>query len=387
MKEIYLDNAATTKVMDSVKDLMVKVMTEDYGNPSSKHRKGLDAERYVVSAREKIAATMKVDPKEIFFTSGGSESNNWALIGGALANQRAGKTIITTAVEHAAVRETAAFLKDLGFCIEILPVDSSGRISLEDLRAALSPSVILVSIMMVNNEIGTLEPIPEAGELIKSYKKDILFHVDAIQGYGKLPVFPRRWGVDLLSVSGHKIHAPKGSGFLYIHERTKIQPLIYGGGQQKGMRSGTENVPGIAGLGLAAEDACRDLAEKGKRMRELRALLRKGILSLPGSYINTPEEEAWTSPHILSASFEGVRSEVLLHALEERGIYVSAGSACTSNKKVPVSSVLEEIHLRKDLRESTIRFSFSEQTTEEEIRETLKALQEILPNLRRFTRR
>lgn len=387
MKEIYLDNAATTSVLSEVRDLVDRVMTEDYGNPSSQHLFGLRAERYVSVARERIAASLKVDPKEIFFTSGGTESNNWALIGTALANRRNKNTIITTAVEHAAVRESASFLKEMGFQILVLPVDASGRISLKDLEAALSEKVALVSIMMVNNEIGTLEPIEEAGKLIRDSGKDILFHVDAIQGYGKLPVYPRRLRIDLLSASGHKFHGPKGTGFLYIREGTKIRPLIYGGGQQKGMRSGTENVPGIAGIGLAAEISCRNLQEKGRQMRHLIEILRAGILDLPGTQVNTPAEEDLSCPHILSASFEGVRAEVLLHALEERGIYVSAGSACTSNKKVPVSSVLEEIRLRKDLRESTVRFSISDQTTEEEIRAALLALREILPVLRRFQRR
>ena len=225
--EAYLDNSATTKVSEAVKDIVVQTMMVDYGNPSSRHQKGVDAERYVREARERIAATLKVKDREIYFTSGGTESNNWALIGGALANRRAGKHIITTAVEHAAVLQPLSFLKDMGFRITYLPVDEHGHISLDDLKAQLDQDTILVSTMYVNNEIGAVEPIDEIGELVKDYNEQILFHVDAIQAYGKYRIFPEKLHIDLLSVSGHKIHGPKGSGFLYIHEKAKVRPLIY----------------------------------------------------------------------------------------------------------------------------------------------------------------
>lgn len=383
--EAYLDNSATTRVLDCVKDVMVKTMTEDFGNPSSRHSKGVEAERYLKEAREAIAATMKVNEKEIFFTSGGTESNNWALIGAALANQRAGRHIITSSIEHAAVIQPLMFLEELGFRVTYLPVDRQGHISLEDLKAALCEDTILVSVMYVNNEIGAVEPIEEIGRLVKGCRSDILFHVDAIQAYGKYRIYPKRLGIDLLSVSGHKLHGPKGTGFLYVREKTKLKPLILGGGQQKGMRSGTDNVPGIAGLGMAAREAYRDYEEKVAHLYALKAHMMEGIRRLPDTQINNGEGEE-SAPHIVSVSFRGVRSEVLLHALEERGIYVSSGSACSSNKKLPVSTVLKEIHLEKELLETTLRFSFCEQTTMEEVDYCLEALEELLPVLRRYKR-
>ena len=383
--EAYLDNSATTRVLESVRDVVVKTMMEDFGNPSSRHEKGVKAERYLKEAREAIAATMKVNEKEIFFTSGGTESDNWALIGAALANQRAGKHIITSAIEHAAVIQPLMYLEELGFRVTYLPVDRQGHICLEDLKKALCEDTILVSVMYVNNEMGAVEPIEEIGKIVKGYRSNILFHVDAIQAYGKYRIYPKRLGIDLLSVSGHKLHGPKGTGFLYVKEKTKLRPLILGGGQQKGMRSGTDNVPGIAGLGVAAREAYRDFDAKVAHMYVLKSRMMEGIRKLPDTQINNGEGEE-SAPHIVSVSFRGVRSEVLLHALEEREIYVSSGSACSSNKKLPVSTVLKEIHLEKELLETTLRFSFCEQTTAEEIDYCLQVLGELLPVLRRYTR-
>ncbi len=389
--EAYLDNSATTPVSDAVLEIVAKTMKEDFGNPSSKHRKGVDAEQYLRQARERIAATLRVTPGEIYFTSGGTESDNWALIGSALANRRAGNHIITTAVEHSAVLQPLSLLEEFGFRITHLPVDSFGHISLDDLREALCDETILVSMMFVNNELGAVEPVPEAGQMIAEYNRahhrQILFHVDAIQGYGKFRIYPKKMGIDLLSVSGHKLHGPKGSGFLYVREKTKIRPIMYGGGQQGGMRSGTDNVPGAAGLGVAAMEAYTDFESKVERMLACRKRLIAGLKQIDGTHLNSGENEQDSAPHIVSCSFEGVRSEVLLHALEDQGIYVSSGSACTSNKKIPVSSVLQEIHLRKDLQEGTIRFSFSDWTTEEEIDYTLEKLNTLLPTLRRYSRR
>lgn len=382
--EAYLDNSATTKVSEAVKDIVVRTMTKDYGNPSSRHQKGVDAEKYIREARERIAATLKVDDREIYFTSGGTESNNWALIGGALANKRAGNHIITTAVEHAAVLQPLSFLQEMGFRITYLPVDRHGHISLDDLRQQLCGDTILVSTMYVNNEIGAVEPVGEIGKIVKDYDPDILFHVDAIQAYGKYRICPRKLNIDMLSVSGHKIHGPKGSGFLYIRDRAKVRPYIYGGGQQRGMRSGTENVPGAAGLGVAAMEAYTDLDRKVASMRACKERLIEGLNKIEGAYVVSEEDQA---PHIVSCSFPGVRSEVLLHALEERGVYVSSGSACSSNKKVPVSTVLQEIHLKPEMQDSTIRFSFCDWTKPEEIDYALSCLRELLPVLRRFTRR
>ena len=391
MMEVYLDNAATTPVSENVARIVVDTMTREYGNPSSKHLKGVGAEMLVREARERIAATLHVSPDEIFFTSGGTESNNWALIGAAQANRRAGNHIITTSVEHAAVLQPLRFLEEAGFSVTYLPVDAHGRICIADLKAAMREDTILVSVMYVNNEIGTVEPVAEAGAAVREWNRlhhrEVLFHVDAIQAYGKFRIAPAKLGIDLMSVSGHKIHGPKGSGFLYIRKKAKIRPLILGGGQQQGMRSGTDNVPGAAGLGEAAKEAYEGFDQKVEGMRSCRRRLMEGLKEIEGTYLVTEEDESVSAPHIVSCAFQGVRSEVLLHALEEKGVYVSSGSACSSNRKSPVSSVIQEIHLKKELRESVIRFSFSDRTTTEEIDYALAALRELLPVLRRYSRR
>ena len=344
-----------------------------------------EAEKYLRDAREKIARTMKVNEKEIFFTSGGTESNNWALIGAAMANRRAGNHIITTTVEHAAVLQPMLYLEEQGFRITWLPVDRYGRVSLSDLEAAVCEDTILASVMYVNNEVGALEPVEEIGRFLKEKHPGVLFHVDAIQAYGKYRILPKKMGIDMLSVSGHKIHGPKGSGFLYVNEKVKIKPLLLGGGQQKGMRSGTDNVPGIAGLGEAAWEAYRDFEEKREHFLRLKEYFMERVSKLEGVVLNSqPGEEG--APHIVSVSFRGVRSEVLLHALEERGIYVSSGSACSSNKKLPVSTVLKEIGMKRDLLDSTLRFSFSRFNTEEELSYCIEVLKELLPMLRRYAR-
>ena len=383
--EIYLDNSATTRVLPEVKDLVVRAMTEDYGNPSSMHRKGVEAEQYVRRAREQIAATLKASEREIFFTSGGTESDNWALVGGAMANRRKGRHIITTAIEHPAVIQPLMLLKELGFDVTFLPVDGHGLVDPAAVAEALREDTILVSVMYVNNEVGAMEPVEEIGRIVKAFDPSILFHVDAVQAYGKTEVIPRRIRADLISVSGHKIHAPKGTGFLYVREKTKIRPIILGGGQQGGMRSGTDNVPGIAGLGLAASIACADIEAKAGQMRALRDRLAAGIADIPDVRINSGSGEQ-SAPHILNASFTGIRSEVLLHALEDKGISVSAGSACSTNKKLPVSPVLKELGLEKKHLESALRFSFSTLNTEQEVDETVRVLHELVPVLRRYTR-
>lgn len=386
--EAYLDNSATTRCSDRACQLMVDLLTKDYGNPSSLHMKGIEAERFVETAKKKIAKTLRVSEKEIIFTSGGTESNNLAIIGAAMANRRAGNHIITTSIEHASVENPMEFLKEQGFDITYLSVDENGIISLEELEEAVTEQTILVSMMQVNNEIGAIEPVAEAAELIKKKNPATLIHVDAIQSYGKMYIYPKKLGIDMLSVSGHKIHGPKGSGFLWVKEKTKLKPLILGGGQQKGMRSGTENVPAIAGLGEAAEEIYENLDEKRAHLYELKQRFIDGIEKLEGTHVNgkTGEDSA---PHIVSVSFEGIRSEVLLHSLEDRGIYVSSGSACSSNNhagKQKGSKTLRNIHLKENLLDSTLRFSFSVHTTEEEIDYALEVLGELLPVLKKYTR-
>lgn len=382
--EVYLDNSATTRCYDEVAALVSKVMCTDYGNPSSMHHKGVEAEQYLRYARETLARLLKVNEKEILFTSGGTEADNIALIGTAMANHRRGRHLITTRMEHPAVLQTMAYLERQGFEVTYLPVDHEGRISLSDLERAIRKDTILVSIMHVNNEIGIVQPIAEAGELIKRCNPQTLFHVDAVQGFGKFRIHPARMEIDMLSVSGHKIHGPKGVGFLYIRSGSKVNPIVYGGGQQKGMRSGTENVPGIAGLARAAELVYADLERDVDRMYGLREMLIEGVSRIEDVRVNgCPGREG--APHIVSLSVRGVRSEVLLHALEEKEIYVSAGSACSSNKP-QISDTLKAIGVERDLLGSTIRFSFSVFTTEEEIRYTIQALTEMIPMLRKYTR-
>lgn len=382
--EVYLDNSATTACFEEVAQLMHKVLCEDYGNPSSLHHKGVEAEAYLRYANETFAKLLKVNEKEIFFTSGGTESDNIALIGAAMANHRTGRHLITTKIEHPAVLQPMAYLEDQGFEVTYLSVDRQGRISLEELEQAVRPDTILVSIMHTNNEIGTLQPIAEAGAAIKRKNPKTLFHVDAVQGFGKTRIYLAKMQIDMLSASGHKLHGPKGIGLLYMREGAKVSPITYGGGQQRGLRSGTENLPGIAGFAKAAELVYQDMEADVDRMYALREELTEGVKSVDDVVINgCPGREG--APHIVSASFRGVRSEVLLHALEERGIYVSAGSACAAHKPQP-SATLRAVGVEKELLESTIRFSLSGFTTHEEIAYTCQNLREIVPKLRRYTR-
>lgn len=382
--EVYFDNSATTRVLDSVKDVVVRVMTEDYGNPSSRHRKGMEAEGYVRQAAAEIARTLRVKDREILFTSGGTESNNMALIGCAMANHRAGKHIISTGIEHASVYNPLAFLERKGFEVTYLSVDKEGHISLEELKQAVRPDTILVSVMYVNNEVGAIEPVEEIAALVHKENPAILFHVDAIQAYGKLIIRPKKQGIDLLSVSAHKIHGPKGAGFLYIDERVKINPLLYGGGQQRDMRSGTENVPGIAGLGVAAKEMYRNHEEKIAYIADLKNYLIEKLEALEGVTVNSLRGME-SAPHIVSASFEGIRGEVLLHALEDKGIYVSSGSACSSNHPA-ISGTLRAMGVKKDLLDSTLRFSLCVFNKKEEVDYCAEALKGLLPALRRYRR-
>lgn len=386
--ECYLDNAATTRAFPEVCELVTKVMYEDFGNPSSLHRKGMAGENYVRRATEQIAKTLKCAAKNIIFTSGGTESNNMALIGTAMANMRSGKHIITTCFEHSSVHEPLIYLEKQGFEVTYLPVDEQGHVALEKLREALREDTILVSVMMVNNEVGAILNVTELSREVKSYRESIIFHVDAIQAYGKMAIVPKKMGIDLMSVSGHKIHGPKGTGFLYVGDRVKIHPYLHGGGQQRGMRSGTENVPGIAGLGLAAEKMYENLEKNRKLLYDLKRYFLEHINEVPGTTVHAcrPSELEQTAPHVVSVSFAGVRSEVLLHALEDEGVYVSSGSACSSNHP-GISGTLMAIGVERALLDSTLRFSFSVETTKEEIAYAIGRLKELVPVLARYTRK
>lgn len=383
--EAYFDNSATTRCYSSVKDIVVKTMTEDFGNPSAMHKKGIEAENYVKESAKILAGLLKVQEKEILFTSGGTESNNLALIGGAMANKRNGNHIITTSVEHAAVGQPAAYLEEQGFEVTYLPVDERGVVRMEALEAALCPDTILVSTMYVNNEVGSVMPVEEIGKLVHARSPKALYHVDAIQAFGKYRIYPKKAGIDLLSVSAHKIHGPKGAGFLYINERAKVQPQILGGGQQNGMRSGTDNVPGIAGLGAAAKEIYENFDKNIEHLYLLKEHLAEGLNTIENVRINGMAVREG-APQILSASFLGIRSEVLLHTLEDREIYVSAGSACSSHKR-KASGTLSSMGMSKEQKESTLRFSFSEENTIEEVDYCLEVLKEVVPMLRRYARR
>ncbi len=385
LRQVYLDNSSTTRVSDNAAKSAFEAMTLYYGNPSSMHRKGIEAEKIIKEAREKIASFLGRTANEIYFTSGGTESNNWAIRGATLSLKRRGNHIITTNIEHPSVLEVFKVLERQGYKVTYLNTDEDGFIDINDLKKALTEDTVLVSIMYVNNEIGSIQPISEAAEAIKSYNKNILFHVDAVQAFGKIDLVPALAGIDLLSVSGHKIHAPKGIGVLFVRDNANIEPLIYGGGQEKGLRSGTENVPGIAGLSCAAWEITQNMKEWKIKMESLKKRLKDGILEkIPDVVLNTPEINS--APHILNASFIGTRGEILLHALEGKGIFVSTGSACSSHKG-GASHVLKAVGKSLEEQDSAIRFSLSHFISEDDIDYVIETLTEEVCEIRKFVRR
>ena len=383
--DAYFDNSASTKVSEKAIDIMLKTMREDYANSSAKHIKGVDAEKYVKDAAETIAKTLKVKKSEIIFTSGGTESNNMALLGTAMAKKRLGKHIIISGIEHPAVYMPATFLAEEGFELTVLPVDKTGRVDLEVLKESIREDTILVSIMYVNNEIGAVEPVDEISKIIKSKNANTLFHVDAIQAYTKFKINPKTQGIDMLSASGHKFHGPKGVGFLYIDSNVKINPIIFGGGHQRGMRSGTLNTTGIAGMGVAAKEAYDEFDNRIEKIKSLKNFIMDELEKTDGAVLNTGRGDNF-APQIISVSFEDIRAEVLLHALEDRGIYVSSGSACSSNHP-GISGTLKAVGIREDLLDATIRISLSELNNMDEAKYLIDNLKELLPLLRKFVRK
>ena len=383
MKEIYLDNSSTTRVLDEVAQVVCDAMTVYFGNPSSLHRKGIEAEKIMKQARESIAKVLEVSSEEIFFTSGGTESNNWAIKGAAYALRRRGNHLITTKVEHPSVLEVFAALEKEGFAVTYLDVDREGTIDINQLEGALRPDTILVSIMYVNNEVGSIQPIQDAARIIKS-RCNALFHVDAVQAFAKIPLVSKLEGIDLLSISGHKIYGPKGIGALFIRDKVKITPLLHGGGQEAGQRSGTENLPGIAGIGEAAKVCLKNMSEWRKHMAELKERLMGGILNnIPDTVLNGPKVGA---PHILNISFLGTMGEILLHALESKNIYVSTGSACSSHKSEK-SHVLKAMGKSLEEQDGAIRFSLSPFVSQDDIDYTLEVLAKEVKEIRKFVRR
>lgn len=382
---VYLDNSATTPVRPEVAAAVETALTHTFGNPSAAHALGVEAEKAVRRAREQVAEVLRVSPEEIIFTSGGTEANNLALKGLARALRRRGRHLITTAVEHPSVLNACRQLEEEDFEVTYLPVSREGLVDPQEVVRALRPDTVLVSVMHVNNEVGAIQPVEEIGRLLAKQPRKIYFHVDAVQSFGRLPVLPEAWNVDLLTVSAHKIHGPKGVGALYVRKGTRLVPLMGGGDQERGLRPGTENVPGIAGFGVAAELAFREASTAVERMAALRRRLWEGIRArLPQARYNGPPPEA-AAPHILNVSF-GVPAEILLHSLEGAGIYVSSGAACHSRRPDP-SHVLQAMGLAEEDLRSAIRFSLSSLTTEEEIDYTIAKLAELVPELSRIQRR
>lgn len=379
---IYLDNSATTKPYPEVIEVMAKSMNDYFGNPSSLHKLGVEAERVLTAARKTAAGLLGVLQEEIIYTSSGSEGNNLAIMGIAGSYGERGKHIITSQVEHSSVLEPFRRLERQGFEVTYLPVDRWGRISLTQLEEHLRSDTILVSIMHVNNEIGTIQPIEEIGELLKKYPKTV-FHVDAVQSFGKLWINPKKFGIDLLTISGHKFHGPKGVGLLYKNQQVQLDPLILGGGQENGLRSGTENVPGIIAFTKAMRMSLDRMEQFQREVSKMRNRLLEGINGITGIKINSPIENS--APHIINFSVPGIKPEVLLHLLEEKGILVSTKSACSS-KESKISHVLKATGIPEDQAKGAIRISLSLDNTMEEINYTIDALNAIIPNLKKVMR-
>lgn len=382
---IYFDNAATTRAADEVAERVRYMLLENFGNPSAQSMMGVRAENELNDARKIMAKSINALPEEIYFTSGGTEDDNWAIFGTAEGYKRSGKHMITTSIEHPAVSEPMERLRQKGWDITVLDVDKNGYIDLDALRDSIREDTVLVSIILVNNEVGTIQDVAAVGKLIKEKNPNTLFHADAVQAFGKYPIDVRKMGIDMLSMSGHKIHGPKGVGFFYMKKGLKVRPIIYGGGQERGQRSATENTPGIAGLAKAVELAMENMDASHEKVMEVKRTLAEGILrDIPKTHINGPSiEEA--SPYVLNVSFNGLRSEVLLHALEEKEIYVSAGSACSSKKKGG-SHVLRSLGLSEERIEGAIRFSFCRYNTVDEAAACLEILKEKTAFLRKYMR-
>ena len=383
--EIYLDNSATTRVCEKAVSEMSRCFSQVYANPSSKHRAGFEAELEIKNAAKIIADILHCHESEIIFTSGGTESDNLAIFGAAKAKARYGRHFITTQIEHPAVIMPFKELERQGCEVTYLPVDHEGCVSVNDVKNALRDDTVLVSVMMVNNETGSRQPVEEIGAMLKKQAGNTLFHVDAVQGFGQYPIRPAACGIDMLSVSAHKLHGPKGAGFLYVSKNVRIAPMLFGGGQQKDMRPGTQNVPGIVGMAAAAGELYTGLKERVAFEYHLKNILIKKLLEIDGVRING-QEPLKGAPHIISASFEGIRSEVMLHALEEKGIYVSSGSACASNHP-GLSGTLRAMGIDEKSINGTIRFSLCGYNTEEEIEITAKAVGELAATLRKYVRK
>lgn len=380
----YFDYSATTPVHPEVAQSIYEVLTRYYGNPSSLHQLGVQAEHLVSQARERIAEMLQVSKNSIIFTSGGSESNNLAIKGAASRLRKRGKHIIVSSVEHASVYDTARQMEQYGYEVTYLPVDRAGRVQPAQVEAAIREDTVLVSIMYVNNELGTIQPIEEIARILKRHPK-VLFHVDAVQAAGKIPVYPEKLGVDMLSLSAHKFQGPKGIGILYKRESIRLDPLITGGGQELGLRSGTENVPYIVGMAKALRIALENQQSAWQRVTELKKRLIAQLDGVPGICIISPSDEKLAVPHIVNLSCPGLKSEVLVHALEQRGFYISSRSACSSGEDKP-SRILLALGLSEEQARSGLRISLAKDHTPEEIDRLAAALTQVVEELRQILR-
>jgi cysteine desulfurase len=376
---IYFDNSATTRPYNEVLDSFVKVSSEFFGNPSSLHGLGMQAEKLLTQARTQVANLLAVKPTEMYFTSGGTESNNLAIKGTAMLHKNKGKHLILSSVEHPSVREAMEQLQRLGFDITYLPADQNGRVLVDDVKASIKKETILVSVMHVNNEVGTIQPIAEIGKLLKLYPTT-LFHVDAVQAVGKVPLNLIENGVDLCSFSAHKFHGLKGTGALFIREGARLNPLLSGGNQEWKIRSGTENVAGAVAMAKALRMTMLKSELGIEKMKRVKSLLREGLSRIDDLTINTPPENS--APHILNFSIKGVKAEVLIHTLEQKGIYLSTTSACSSKKQLP-SQTLLAMGVPGDLADSAFRISLSYGNTEDEAEKVIVAIEEGANQLRK----
>ncbi len=377
---IYLDNSATTKPYPEVIQTVQDVMERYFANPSALHAKGEEANRLLTEARHVASRLLRVEADEIIFTSSATESNNLAIKGSAIQYARRGKHLIATAVEHPSVDQPLEQLTDFGFEVTRIPVDRNGVICLEDLKRALRDDTILVSIIWVNNETGSIQPLKEIGKLLKARRK-VLFHVDAVQGFGKLPLDLTSWGIDLLSLSAHKFHGPRGVGLLYLRRGLALSPLLAGGGQERGVRSGTENLPGIVGMVQAMRRTEQLRKDRAGYLQQLRGILVDGMREIPEAALNSPPDGA---PHILNVSFAGIKPEVLIHALEKKGVYVSTLSACSARRQKR-SRVLLAMGMDEERASSSIRVSLSYSNTVDEVKEAVRILKETVKQLREWS--
>lgn len=384
--KVYFDNAASTKILPLAAQKMVEVMTENYANPSASSIMGMEASNIIKNSAKTLARIINADEGEIYFTSGGTEGDNWAIFGTAKGYSRSGKHIVTTVIEHPAVSMPYKQLEEMGYEVTYIAVDEKGYVNIEDIKNAVREDTILVSIILINNEIGTIQDVEKIGAVIKEKNKSTLFHIDAVQAFGKYKIDVKKFKCDMLCASAHKFNGPKGVGLFYMKKGLKVKPIIFGGGQQNAQRSGTENAAGAAAMAVAAEEAYKNIDESTKNIMSIKKHIADRILTeIEDTFVNGESME-YASPYVLNMGFKNIRSEVLLHALEDKGVVVSAGSACNSKKKVQ-SSVLAAINTAEDDIEGSIRISFSRFNTMEEADYCVDMLKETVPFLRRFNRK